>query len=199
MKTSTLISLVGAVAVMGAAAPASAQQIEAFIGQIIQVGYSFCPSGWADANGQLLSIPQYAALYSLYGTTFGGNGTTNFALPDLQGRVAMDQGAGAGLPPAIMGQKLGNAQINLTLAQLPPHSHALMGNSAAAAGPNPAGASLATFPAADKVYATTGTPNTPMAPGSIGVAGLGQPVDLHQPSLVIRYCVALTGIFPSRP
>src|SRR6056297_1754420 len=103
--------------------PAEAQAFEQFLGQIMMVGYNFCPRGWANADGQLLPISSNSALFSLYGTTFGGDGRTTFALPDLRGRVPIHPGQGIGLPNYTLGQRGGQASITLGIDNLPPHEH----------------------------------------------------------------------------
>lgn len=179
----------------GAATPANAQS-EPFIGQIMMVGYTFCPRGWADANGQLLAISSNTALFSLYGTTFGGDGRTTFALPDLRGRVPINLGQGAGLSSRQLGQSGGSETNTLTANQLPPHSHSLNGTTAGANAVDPSGNTLANT-GRNNTY-NTGAPNAQMNAGSIGSAGGGQAVNNMPPFLTVRYCVALQGIFPSR-
>jgi len=98
---------------------------EPFVGEIRAFGFDFAPQGWLQCNGQTLAISQYAALFSLLGTTYGGNGTTNFQLPNLQGRVAIGQGNGAGLSPYVMGQAAGTENVSLATAQIPSHTHAV--------------------------------------------------------------------------
>jgi len=174
----------------------AAAQADPFIGQIMMVGYTFCPRGWANADGQLLPISQNSALFSLYGTTFGGDGRTTFALPDLRGRVPMHVGTGQGLSPNRMGDKAGTENNSLSVNQLPNHSHAL--NVARSSGntTTPQDTFLAGT-GRDRDYTSTGT-DTTMNANAIGSTGGGQPIDNMQPFLVIRYCVALQGIFPSR-
>lgn len=197
MKIRGLLSAFAALAVIGTASPGSAQ-VEPFVGQVIMVGFSFCPQGWLDANGQLLPISSYQALFALLGTTYGGNGTTNFKLPDLQGRVAMGQGNGAGLPPAVQGQILGAPTTTLTIAQLPAHNHQLMASNASPNVAHPSNAFLANFTGAQNIYASTGPAAIAMGQGTVGVTGGNLPFDQHQPSLVLRYCIAYIGVFPTR-
>lgn len=174
--------------------PAAAQ--EAFIGQIMMVGYTFCPRGWAEANGQLLAINSNAALFSLYGTTYGGDGRNTFALPDLRGRVPMHTGQGPGLSPRQMGESGGSETTTLTTNNLPAHSHSL--NALGANGTTPApGGNLIAGAGREVIYGS-GTPDTQMAGNAIGNTGGGQAVNNLQPYQVVRYCIALQGIFPSR-
>jgi microcystin-dependent protein len=179
----------------GAAAPANAQA-EPFIGQIMMVGYTFCPRGWAEANGQLVAINTNPALFSLYGTTFGGDGRTTFALPDLRGRVAINLGQGPGLSNRQLGQQGGSETNTLTANQLPPHTHALNATTAGANAVDPSGNTIANTGRSDTY--NTGAPNAQMNAGSIGTTGGGQAVNNMPPFLTVRYCVALQGIFPSR-
>src|SRR6202012_2704707 len=126
--------------------------MDQYIGEIRMVGFNFAPVGWALCNGQLLSISQNTALFSLLGTQFGGDGRTNFGLPNLQGRFPLHQGSGAGLPPYVIGQMGGNPNVTLTTAQMPAHTHAatfvagssaLQGSSAGGSTNTPAGNYLA--------------------------------------------------------
>ncbi len=181
-----------------------------FIGEIRSFGFNFAPQGWAQCAGQLLSISQNTALFSLLGTTYGGNGTTTFGLPDLRGRNAVGAGQGPGIPQVLLGEQLGTETTTLTTQQIPAHSHTA---EVAANG----GATLATAPTAstswfseyqdlnNKGFLNMFAPNPPapakpvtMAGASIGVAGSGQPHENRQPFLAIGYCIAMQGIFPPR-
>ncbi|TCO70613.1 phage tail protein [Rhodovulum euryhalinum] len=169
---------------------------EPFIGEIMMVGYSFCPRAWAEADGQLLPIAQNQALFSLYGTTFGGDGRTTFALPDLRGRMPVHTGAAPGLSQRPLGQKGGSETTTLTVNQMPPHSHGLNATTAAGASPDPTG-NLPANVGRETIYAG-GPPDAQMSGSAIGATGGGQPVGTMPPFQVIRFCVALQGIFPSR-
>jgi microcystin-dependent protein len=169
---------------------------EPFIGEIMMVAYTFCPRGWAEANGQLLPIAQWSALFSLYGTTYGGDGRTTFGLPDLRGRAPVNVGQGPGLSNRTLGEKGGSETNTLTVNQLPPHSHSLSATSGNAGSGDPAGNLLANT-GRDDVYAS-GAADAAMAASAIGSTGSGQAVNNMQPYQVIRFCVALQGIFPSR-
>jgi len=171
--------------------------MDPFIGEIMMVGYNFCPRGWTEANGQLLAISSNTALFSLYGTTYGGDGRTTFALPDLRGRVPMHTGRGPGLSDQRLGAKGGSETNTLNVTQLPPHSHSLNALSTGATGGAPAGGVLADT-GRDSIYSNSASPDTSLNSASIGNAGGGQPVNNMQPYQVIRFCVALQGIFPSR-
>jgi microcystin-dependent protein len=164
-----------------------------FVGEIRMVGFNFAPEGWALCNGQLMSISQNTALFSLLGTFYGGDGVSTFALPNLQGRVPVHQGTGAGLPTYSVGEVAGAPTITLTTSQLPAHTHSLAANTAPAVSDVPTGAALASSPAF-----TTSSPNTTLSATSIGTAGSGVPVSIVPPLLCINFVIALQGIFPAR-
>jgi microcystin-dependent protein len=177
-----------------------------FLGQITVYPYSFPPNGWADCNGQLLLISQYSALFSLLGIQYGGNGTTNFALPDLQGRIPVGQGQLPGGSDYSMGTTGGEENVTLGTSSIPQHNHALNASTTTGSTNNPAGMILAKPQVsgghgggADKgnIY-NPAVPDTSLAAASIGFTGGSLPHNNIQPSLVLRYCIALQGIFPSR-
>jgi len=168
--------------------------VDPFIGQIILVPYNFAPQGWALCNGQLLPIAQNTALFSLLGTTYGGDGVTTFALPDLRGRVPISAGQGPGLQPYALGQEGGEETVTLNTNQIPAHSHAVYANSTHSNSDQPAN----NFPGASAHFQTS-TDGTKMNPGMIGQTGGSQPHDNRQPYLTLNYCIALQGIYPSRP
>jgi microcystin-dependent protein len=168
-----------------------------YLGEIRAVPYNFAPSGWAFCNGQILPIAQNTALFSLLGTTYGGDGTTTFALPDLRGRVVIHQGQGAGLQPYIQGETGGVETVTLINTQIPSHGHSLTGTGSTATTPTPGtGVVPATLPTAEVLYGTGAT--TVLSPDTVSVAGASQPHDNHQPYLTINYIISLFGIFPSR-
>jgi microcystin-dependent protein len=161
---------------MTMASPSAHAGAEPWIGEIAMVGYSFCPRGWIDANGQLLQIAQYQALFSLYGTMYGGDGRTTFGLPDLRGRMAMNVGNGPGLSPRQMGQKGGQETVTIMTSQMPAHTHtgSLVPTTAAPSEPNPEGNSFATFPRrAANIYSPSAPDATPMHAGTIVNANTG--------------------------
>ena len=173
---------------------------DAFIGQLMLCPYNFAPAGWADCTGQLLPIQQYAALFSLLGTNFGGNGTTNFALPDLQGRVALSQGQARGGSQYTMGEKAGTEAVALQQSELAPHTHGLNANPTNAAVNTPGGNTLAKV----HILAPGGLYHAPPADttlsgGAILPAGGGSGHNTMQPFLALRYVIALQGVYPSRP
>jgi len=178
------------------ATPAAPQATEPYLGEIMIVGYTFCPMGWAEANGQLTSITENEALFSLFGTTYGGDGVTTFALPDLRGRAAADQGTGPGQPTYVQGQSGGTPTFTLTVQQMPQHTHAVMGTSSAGDAASPANGIFATF--LNNVYNTAGPATVAFQPNAVGVAGSSMPVGNMQPFLTLRFCVAMQGIFPPR-
>jgi microcystin-dependent protein len=123
MRRTPPLFAIAALLAAGLSTPAAAQATEPYIGEIMMTGYTFCPVNWAEADGRLLLIANYAALFSLYGTTYGGDGRTTFALPDLRGRAALDQGSASGQPSYVQGQKGGATDVTLTVTQMPSHSH----------------------------------------------------------------------------
>jgi len=160
-----------------------------FIGEIKAISFNYPPKGWAFCNGQLLSISQNQALFSILGTMYGGDGQTNFALPNLQGRMPIHQGSGY-----VVGQRGGEAAHVLTINEMPAHNHpAQAGASADAASPN--GTAWAPADGAVEYYPT---PNTTMNPAAIGNIGGSQPHPNEAPYLVLNFVIALVGIFPSR-
>jgi microcystin-dependent protein len=164
-----------------------------FLSEIRLVSFNFPPKGWAECNGQILSIQQNTALFSLIGTTYGGNGVSTFALPNLQGNVPLMFGDGYSL-----GEVGGENNVSLTTMSIPAHTHTLQGTNTAATTNVPTGASLSTAGTTlGNVYGP-GTSLTTLAPQAIGNTGGGVPHPNQQPYLVLNYVIALTGIFPSR-
>jgi microcystin-dependent protein len=168
---------------------------EPFIGEIRLFAGNFAPRDWAFCEGQLISIAQNTALFALLGTTYGGNGQTTFALPDLRGRVPMHMGQGPGLSGHTQGEVAGTEQVTLLATQMPPHSHALRASTAAASGSTPAGALLGATSV--NSYDNTAA-GTAMATVAIGSSGGAQPHQNMAPTMVLSYIIALAGIFPSR-
>ena len=172
-----------------------------FIAEIRMFAGNFAPRSWAFCQGQILSIAQNTALFSLLGTTYGGNGQTTFALPDFRGRVAVGTGQGPGLPSVTLGEVSGEPTHTLIVTEMPAHNHAGQANAVAAAGnsTSPAGATWASSSSRDAVYSST-APSTPMAPNTVtvGIAGSSQPHNNMQPYLGMNYIICLFGIFPSR-
>jgi microcystin-dependent protein len=156
-----------------------------FVGQILLFGGNFAPKGWAMCNGQLMSIAQNTALFSLLGTMYGGDGMTTFALPDLRGRAPIGMGQGPGLSSYAQGEAAGTETTTLNISNLPAHTHTLFGASGPASGPDRGIESQAT---AAKVPS-----NDEMAP-----TGSNAPFDNRSPYLAMNYIIALEGIYPSR-
>ena len=172
-----------------------------FLGEIRQVGFNFTPEGWAQCNGDLMAISQYSALFSLLGTTYGGNGSSTFALPDLRGRFTLARGQGQGLSLYDLGQTGGEEQVTLLTSQMPAHTHGVQASSAPGDRESPAGATWAQpyfGRVPQRVYAGDGA-TTPMSPVASGAAGGGQPHNNMPPYLVVNFIIALQGVFPQRP
>jgi microcystin-dependent protein len=170
--------------------------MDPFLGEIRMFGGNFAPIGWALCEGQLLGIAQYSALFSILGTTFGGNGTTNFALPDLRGRAPIGQGIGPGLTPFTLGQAGGTESVTLLVNQMPAHTHAVNANGDVADKSTVAGSLLANGTKPN--YYSDQAVTTTMNPGMIGIAGGSQPFSILQPYMTVTFIIALQGIFPSR-
>jgi microcystin-dependent protein len=183
--------------------------MEPFLGQVEIFSFNYAPKGWAFCQGQLLSIQQNTALFSLFGTYYGGNGTTNFGLPDLRARAAIGMGNGAGLPPYTIGQVGGEENHLLSAAENASHNHTIRVNSTTAASNNSDTPSTtvvlgqttgkdATQPNYFPVYLyTSGSASNSLSPSTIGMTG-GQPHPNMMPYLTVSFCVALVGIYPTR-
>jgi microcystin-dependent protein len=176
-----------------------------FIGQIIQGGWNFAPRGYAYCNGQSQSISQNTALFSLLGTTYGGNGQTTFNLPDLRGRSMINQGQGPGLSNYVLGQAGGTENTTLTTPNLPAHNHsANVSDTKATLQLAPAGGALgrgqdSTGTVVPLIYVPAGTAtNVALAPTTIGLTGNNLPFNNLSPYLAVSIVIATQGIFPSR-
>lgn len=173
-----------------------------FLGEIRMFGGNFAPIGWAFCQGQLIPISQNAALFSLLGTMYGGDGVSTFALPDLRGRVPLGMGQGPGLSPYTEGQAGGAESVTLNTQQMPAHTHAVAATETQST-TDPKGAVLAntqppTPGAAPKCYGASPDGKTSMNAAMIGMTGGNLPVSVQQPYLAVNYIIALNGIFPSR-
>jgi microcystin-dependent protein len=164
---------------------------EPFLGQIMLFAGNFAPSGWALCDGQILSIQQNTALFSILGTTYGGNGTTNFALPDLRSRVPVHAGQGLGLSNYVLGQSAGEESVTLNVNEIPAHTH----TQPATNGQQTTNRPNTALPAEGGVYSST-SDGSALHPTSS--TGGSQPHDNIQPYLTVNYVIALQGIFPSR-
>jgi len=167
--------------------------MEQFIGEIRMFGGNFAPNGWFLCHGQLLPIHAYTALFSILGTTYGGNGVNTFGLPDLQGRVPVGAGKSAFGTFYDLGQTGGAESIWLTQAQLPSHTHTLLASSEAADQTVPSGNALGSA----AIYSAK-APDAPLNASSIGVSGVGRPFDNRQPFVVVNFIIAYQGFFPTR-
>ncbi|MFZ4769508.1 MAG: phage tail protein [Ferruginibacter sp.] len=169
------------------------------LAQILLFAGNFAPMNWSFCNGQILNINTNTALFSLLGTTYGGNGMTTFGLPDLRGRVVVGAGQGPGLSNIQLGQMSGTESITLNLTQIPSHSHQLTGSTLVGSTSVPTGSLLANTGTLDKEYtSTSGAANVAMNAASIGNAGGSQPFSIRNPYLGLNYIICLSGTFPSR-
>jgi microcystin-dependent protein len=168
-----------------------------FLGEIRLLPYDFAPLGWALCDGSVLSIAQNTALFSLLGTTYGGDGRTTFALPDLRGRVAVSSGQGPGLSDHLLGQVGGDETVTLATDELPAHSHAVAAHRTRGSHASPNGR-VPGHSSSGTVYADA-SDGTQMSAHTIAATGGGQPHDNLQPYLALNYCIATEGIYPSRP
>jgi microcystin-dependent protein len=172
--------------------------MEPFIAQIMMFGGNFAPRGWALCDGQLLAISSNSALFSLLGTTYGGDGRTTFGLPDLRGRVPIHPGTGPGLSPYTLGQKGGVESVTLTENQLPSHRHTLWVDNDL---PSPQGTpptSMSGMTLAREAYVNSNAPDTQLNAEMMGYTGGSQSVGNLQPFLTVNFIIALQGIYPSR-
>ncbi|MDA7429594.1 tail fiber protein [Primorskyibacter aestuariivivens] len=191
--------------------PADRAQAQQFwLGEIVVGGWNFCPRTTLPADGQLLPISQWSALFSLYGCTYGGDCRTTFALPDLRGRIAMHNGQGPGLAPVALGARGGRNDVTLNQLNLPSHTHAITNTVTATA--NVGGGGGATYTAGDhitagaSIFSDAGAPSQPLADGSVAVSvqstaqptGGNQSFNIANPYLGLQFCVVTQGIFPSR-
>lgn len=178
-----------------------------FVAEIRMFGFNFAPTGWAQCNGQLLPISQNTALFSLLGTYYGGDGKSTFALPNLQGACATNQGQGSGLQEWFLGQYQGSAAVTLLDSEMPAHQHFFMTTSVNGTNQTAAGGQLAkgfkgNIQASQtaKVYSATGSPqpSTAMSPSALAIAGSSFPHNNLMPYLTVEFCIALQGVFPPR-
>jgi microcystin-dependent protein len=171
--------------------------MDPLLASILIFAGNFAPRGWAFCNGQVLSISQNTALFSLLGTTYGGNGIQTFGLPDLRGRVPIHYGQGPGLSNYDLGQMSGTENVTMLLTNMPAHNHLINANSGAGDTAAPAGAIPANTGALDREYSTSAA-NVTMNAQMVSQTGGSQPFSIMQPYLALNYIIALQGIFPSR-
>lgn len=172
---------------------------EPFLGEIRMFAFAFPPKGWALCDGQTLSISEYSALFALLGTTYGGNGTSTFQLPNLQSRVPIHQGQGAGLSPYAIGQIQGAETVTLTISQIPSHNHIVNCNTGGGNAASPQN----NYPAVESTgtsldYNSGNTGGATMSPAMLAPAGGNLAHTNIQPYLCVNFCIALEGVFPSR-
>lgn len=165
-----------------------------YIGNIMMCGYNFAPLGWLLCSGQLISISGNEALFQLIGTTYGGNGTTNFALPNLQSRIPIGQGQGPGLSNYVIGQTGGQEEVTLTSNQLPAHNHNINASTASGTAGTPSNNFIAQN--ADGIDSFTSSSNGTLHTSSMGATGGNQAHSNIQPFLALYFCIAMEGIFP---
>lgn len=169
-----------------------------FVAEIRIFPFNFAPKGWAWCDGQLMPLSQNTALFSLLGTTYGGDGKSNFALPDLQGRAPMHPGQGPGLSLHDLGETGGSETVTLLESETPAHTHSVLAqNNPLGSQAVPTGNSF-TRPASGNLYDATSTVPVAMAPESLAPAGGDQPHNNLQPYLTFYFCIALQGVFPPR-
>ena len=170
-----------------------------FVAEIRIFGFTFAPKGWAFCNGQLLPLSQNTALFSLLGTTYGGDGKSNFALPNLQGSAAMFWGQGPGLSEHFEGEAAGEPNVSLLDTEMPSHQHALMANSAPGDLPTP-GPTISLARSSPFIYKTPAgaAAPQPLSPSAVGISGGGLPHNNMMPYLTLNFCIALQGVYPPR-
>ncbi len=165
-----------------------------FLSEIRIFAFGAIPKGWAQCNGQILAISSNQALFALIGTFYGGDGVRNFQLPNLQGRVPLHWGTSIQAYSYVIGQVAGEASVTLNLQELPQHTHLVQGSSTA----NASAGSNTAVPGGGGASGYGTPPNSAMNPAIVGTAGSSQPHSNMQPYLALNFCIALTGIFPSR-
>lgn len=170
-----------------------------FVAEIRIFPFNFAPTGWAKCNGQLLPISQNTALFSLLGTTYGGNGLSNFALPNMQGNAPMHPGQGPGLSLHDLGETGGSETVTLLQTEIPAHSHTIRANNSDGLQPSPT-ANVASAPGADRdlFWYKSVAPNAVMRPDASGLTGGGLPHNNMMPYLTLNFCIAMQGVFPPR-
>ena len=169
-----------------------------FVAEIRIFPFNFAPKGWAWCDGQLLPLSQNTALFSLLGTTYGGNGKSNFALPNLQGRASMHPGQGPGLSLHDLGETGGSETVSLLESEIPSHAHALMAQGVVADSNVPVDNSVARVTGATPYLPPAGAPLVSMSGNALAPAGGDQPHNNMQPYLTFYFCIALQGVFPPR-
>lgn len=204
-KSARSLPLFLAAALLGALAASPAQACsgsEPYMATVCVTAANFCPRGYLPADGRLLPIAQNAALFSLLGTYYGGNGVTTFQLPDLRGRSPISQGQAPGLSSVVLGEVTGAESVTMTVDQLPAHTHsatvAIQAATSSGTTDNPAGAVPAKLARSNNY--SSAAPDSAMATNAVTVAttGRAQPIPIRSPALGLQYCVAVEGLYPSR-
>ncbi len=171
--------------------------MDPYIGDIRLFGGSFAPRGWVLCAGQLMSISQFSAVFAVIGTTYGGDGVTTFAVPDLRGRIPVGQGTGPGLTPRVLGQQFGSETVTLLSTQIPSHTHNLEASTATAGEETPTNGVFAQN-GTDKFYVSAASGAEQLNPATIQLDGGSLPHDNIMPTTAINYIMCVEGIFPSR-
>jgi microcystin-dependent protein len=172
-----------------------------YLGEVRMFAGNFAPVGWAMCQGQLLSISQNAALFSLLGTNFGGNGTSTFGLPNFQGSAPMHQGAGPGLTPRVVGEVGGEQTVTLLQTEMPAHNHPVNADTASGTQASPIGGVWAEAKKGKNAanhYVPSSASNVPMSPNALTAAGGNEPHNNLQPYLTVTFIIAMVGIYPTR-
>ncbi len=172
-----------------------------FVGEIRMFGFGRTPNGWQACDGSLLSIAEYEILFTLIGTTYGGDGQSTFAVPDLRGRLPIHQGQGPGMSNYVIGQMSGTETVTLITQQMPAHNHTVLATNAEATTGTPSTAVITGTVSNETLYVTDLTGANPfvMAPVTVSIAGGNQPHENTMPTLTVQYCIAWAGIYPSQP
>ncbi len=190
--------LAGALLALGALSlTPTARAYQPFVGEVICGGWNFCPVGWGECNGQLLSISENSALFSLIGTTYGGDGQNTLGLPNIQGRTLLGAGQGLGLSNRSQGEVGGQETVTLNPSAMPLHNHNLVANDGAERSASPVGKILGVSPASAKAYSANAS-NVQLRANAMSLVGGSLPHANLQPYLAVKCCIALAGIFPSQ-
>lgn len=188
--------VIGMLGLAGGILAPQVAQAQPYVGEIACGGWNFCPSGWGECNGSLLPISENEALFSLIGTTYGGDGQSTFAVPNIQARAIVHQGTGPGLSNRVIGETGGVESVALTTQQIPAHRHALVAHTGTEKSASPTNKIAGTAPTSAPIYASV-APNTTLKSDAVSSTGGSQPHNNLQPYLVAKCCIALFGIFPS--